>query len=491
MNTRYDTIVIGAGPAGIACATRLAELGLGVLLLDEQARPGGQGYRNIEQVPQGATHSYDQDYLQGMPLVTRLRASSVCYRPETSVWQVEADGSVYYSRNGVSRKVTAQYIVVATGAIERPIPFEGWSLPGVINAGGATILAKEAGLVPPNSVVLAGSGPLLLSEAKRLIEKDISIAAILETRSKLPPLKVLRQMPHAARSDLWQKTTSILQSIKNSGIPHYKGILGITAHGQKYLEAVTALHGTGDLQFRTSMLLVHFGFIPNTHIFRLIGCALEWVPLLRHWQPVCNVWGQTSLERIFAVGDGARVDGAVAASHKGELTALDLAMRLGILLEKERDTLAAPLHNKLQHIRRARSIADTLFAPHVEQYVCSDSTIVCRCEKITAGAIRQAVRDGAHTVDEVKALTRCGMGACQGRICGLALAEIISTELGCTPDTVGNFNVRPPLKSISLAELVDMEPLTPKDNVDGAKTKYDSKVNTEGEASENLQQGYP
>ena len=188
-----DVVVIGAGPAGLAAGATLGELGANVLVLDEQARVGGQIYRSIESADKSRLALFGQDYAKGQPLAKRFRESGASYEGSATVWQVTPSGEVSYSRNGASKRIRAGHVVVATGAMERPIPFPGWTLPGVMGAGAVNNLAKESGLSPSGSVVLAGSGPLLLLEATLLLKKGVSIAAILETTPALPsPLAILR-----------------------------------------------------------------------------------------------------------------------------------------------------------------------------------------------------------------------------------------------------------------------------------------------------------
>ena len=181
----YDAVVIGAGPAGISASARLAEMGLQVLTLDEQQRLGGQIYRNIQESSQKTLDDMGEEYARGIALAQRFENSGALYYPRATVWDIESDGCVYFSKDHQSEQIRANYIIIATGAMERPVPFPGWNLPGVMGAGAANNLAKEAGLTPDCDVVIAGSGPLLLLEACLLIQKGVNIKAILETTPKM------------------------------------------------------------------------------------------------------------------------------------------------------------------------------------------------------------------------------------------------------------------------------------------------------------------
>jgi thioredoxin reductase/bacterioferritin-associated ferredoxin len=458
MSRHHDVVVIGAGPAGLAASACLGEMGLDVLTLDEQSRIGGQIFRNIEAAPQDRVDLLGEDYAKGLPLARRFRNSAAAYEGSASVWQVEADGKVCYSHLGQSKEIKANYIIVATGAMERPVPIPGWTLPGVMGAGAANNLTKEAGLNPSGRVVMAGSGPLLLLEASLLIKKGVTISAILETTPVLPPAPALSRAPEALmRADFLWKGVSLLGEIKKAGIPHYKGVTHIRAHGKEGVESVGATYGSRQLRIDTDMLLLHFGVIPNSHIFRQIGCKMAWKPDQRYWHPICDSWGHTNCERIFAAGDGAVVAGAMAAQCKGELAALEVAFCSGIIPAYERDMLAAPIRKALKHDSWPRPFVDAIFAPRPKDFSFEDSTVVCRCENITVGDLRKVVKEGVRELNELKVVTRSGMGPCQGRMCGAALAEVVSAALELSPADIGLLNIRPPLKPVAIAEVATMQ----------------------------------
>lgn len=458
MSQHHDVIVIGAGPAGLTASACLAEMGLDVLMLDEQHRIGGQIYRHIEACPQDRQELLGEDYTHGLDVASRFRKSGAAYENGASVWQVEPNGKICYSRAGQSKQVRTNYVIVATGAMERPVPIPGWTLPGVMGAGAANNLAKEAGLNPSGVVVLAGSGPLLLLEATLLVKKGVSIAAILETTPVIPPAPAIPRAPKALlRADFLWKGVSMLREIKRAGIPHHKGVTHIRAIGQDRVEAVEAICGDKRLRIEIDMLLLHFGVIPNTHIFRQIGCKMVWKPDQRYWHPACDAWGHTNCERIFAAGDGAVVAGALAAQFKGELTALEVARCSGIIPEYERDALAAPIQKALKHDGWPRPFVDAIYAPRPEHFTFEDNTVICRCETITVRDLRNAVKQGIRELNEMKVVTRCGMGPCQGRMCGPALAEVMAAELSHSPNETGLLNIRPPLKPVPLEEIAAME----------------------------------
>ena len=206
----------------------------------------------------------------------------------------------------------------------------------------------------------------------------------------------------------------MLREIKKAGIPTTKGS-PISAPSAETASKPSKPPRRQSVRMETDMLLLHFGVIPNTQIFRQIGCEMVWKPDQRYWHPACDEWGHTTCECLFAAGDGAVVSGALAAQYKGELAALKLAC-LGIIPAYERDTLADPIKKLLRHDRWPRPFVDAIYAPRPENITFDDSTVICRCENITVGDLRKVVKEGVRELNEVKIVTRSGMGPCQGRM---------------------------------------------------------------------------
>ena len=253
-----ELAVIGAGPAGMAAAVLAAELGLETVLIDEQAAPGGQIYRAIERAEPGTP--LGPDYLAGRPLVAALRASHVDYRPGTTLWHVDPEGALFLENAGRTETMTARRILLATGALERPVPIPGWTLPGVMTAGAAQILLKSAGLVPEGRVVLAGQGPLLYLVAAQLARAGAAPVALFETAPIENYLSAMRPFGGlGAGRRLLIKGLGLISAIKRAGVPIRRGVRGLRAVGRRRLERIVWEDG----ELAADYLLLHEGVIPE------------------------------------------------------------------------------------------------------------------------------------------------------------------------------------------------------------------------------------
>ncbi len=462
MERQTDLVVVGAGPAGLAAACAASSCGLEVSLVDEQAAPGGQLFRNIEtKLGQASLDSKEKE--AGIALSRDFRNSGANYSPDTIVWGLDAN-RVSGTCHGKTKIFQTQSVIVAPGAMERPVPFPGWTLPGVMGAGGGDILLRAGGSLledPTEPIVLAGNGPLLLLLACHLIERGVKIAAWLDTGywSK----RFLSAGPMAVSfldsADLG-KGLSMALKIAKAKIPFVLGVKNIKAIGSASLEKVTYQVGNKSKEIQTSCLLRHEGVIPRTHILNSMGAKHLWDPVQRYWYPQVSECGATSIDGVYLAGDAGYVHGGDASITKGTLAGIDAARRLGVITDSEAAFRSKKPLNNLRLTRFARGFLRYVFAPNPNIFEVPDETTICRCESVSAGAIRQVVAEGNSDVNEVKLYSRCGMGPCQGRMCGPALAEITASSLSTSPAKVGNLQVRQPFRPVSLENYCDINTKT-------------------------------
>jgi thioredoxin reductase/bacterioferritin-associated ferredoxin len=449
-----DVIVIGAGPAGMSGAVALAGFGLQVLLLDEQGSAGGQIYRGITLAPLARRDLLGPDYAKGNELAQALGASNVQYETDAAVWQVTRDHQVSYLRKGQLQIVQAKAVLLATGAMERPFPIPGWTLPGVMTAGAAQILLKSAGLAPSEPVVLAGCGPLLYLLAWQYLRAGVAIKAIVDTTRREDYWRARRHLFAALRA--WpylRKGLDLMRSVRSAGIAHHTGAEQLAIEGDDAASAVTFSASGRAIRIATRCVLLHQGVVPNTQISQSLRARHDWDESQLCFSPVVDAWGELDISGVYVAGDGAGIGGAQAAAVQGELAALGIASRLDAVAETLRDQRAALLRAQLEAHVRIRPFLDALYRPKEQNRIPADDVVVCRCEEVTAGELRQFVALGCTGPNQAKSYGRCGMGPCQGRMCGLTVTEVIANARGVPPADVGYYRIRPPIKPITLGEL--------------------------------------
>jgi NADPH-dependent 2,4-dienoyl-CoA reductase/sulfur reductase-like enzyme len=458
--TSVDVLIVGAGPAGMAAAVAARRFGLDVMVVDDQPAPGGQIWRAIE-AASGTSRAavLGESYSAGLPSAQAFRASGASYEPRTQLWHIEPGFRAFLSREGRSWTLQARAVVLATGAQERPVPFPGWTLPGVLTVGAAQILLKSSGQVPDKPVWVAGSGPLPLLYLSQLLQAGGKVAGYLDTT---PPGRLRSALPHLpkalrAAGDLW-KGLAWKIALRGRGISVIKHVVDVEAMGREQVEAIRYRTADGrDATAPADMLLVHEGVVPNVHAPLALACAVEWRDDQDCYVPVLDRWGESSQANLFVAGDGAGIAGAAAAQLRGELVGLRIAERLGRTNAAAIAQEAQPLLRRLGRELALRPFLDALFKPRLEIFVPADDTIVCRCEEITAAGIRAMVAVGEPGPNQVKAFTRAGMGPCQGRQCGYTVTRILAAAEKRAPADVGFYRVRPPLKPITLGELAALE----------------------------------
>lgn len=455
----YDLIVVGAGPAGMAAATAASQHGLSVALLDEQAAPGGQIYRNVSNPAPADRQILGPDYYYGRTLVDAVQRSGVDYLHSAMVWDISPERVLSVSIGGQSRTLRAAKLLLATGAQERPVPFPGWTLPGVMTCGAAQILLKSSGLTPAGPLVLAGSGPLLLLIAWQLHKAGVPIGAVLDTTPPGNYFKAVRHTAGALRG--WRmllKGLGYLLSLRKAGIAIHGGVTGLRADaaGSDCLARVHYQHKGQERLVDCQTLLVHQGVVPNVQLSRALEAKHHWHEQQQCWHPQTDAWGETSIAGVFVAGDSAGIGGALAAEHFGRLAAWQVACQHERIDRLERDRLARGARQALGSLMAIRPFLDCLYQPAEEFLRPADETIVCRCEEVSAGDIRRLVGLGCTGPNQAKAFSRAGMGPCQGRLCGLTVAQLIAAERGVAMQQVGYYHIRAPIKPLSLGELASL-----------------------------------
>ncbi len=461
MTAACDLAIVGAGPAGMAAATAASELGLVTVVLDEQPEPGGQIYRGIERLAATRPRHLEwlgPDYAAGLELARAFRNSGADYREQTQVWQVDPGGRVFYRRNGAAGILSAKQVLIAPGAMERPLPVPGWTLPGVLTCGAAQTLFKANGLAPSGRFVLAGCGPLLLLLATQLARAGARPAAILETTfnrwAALPRLPGFIAAPGYLGKGL-----AMLRELRAAGIPMHRPVTRLAMHGDSKVNEIE-FSSAGKLhRMPVDTVFLHQGVVPNGNLAWSLNLAHDWDDVQRCFRPRLDAWGRSSAPAILVAGDAGGIIGARGAEAMGTLSVLAAACDLGKISMAERDERAGPARTALAKHRAARPFLDALYRPDGHWIAPpDDATMVCRCEEVRAGEIRRLVTEQhCPGPNQMKSFVRCGMGPCQGRLCGLTVVELIAQARGVPVPQVGYYRIRPPVKPVTLGDLAALD----------------------------------
>jgi NADPH-dependent 2,4-dienoyl-CoA reductase/sulfur reductase-like enzyme len=450
----WDVIVVGAGPAGMAAATVTAGAGLATLVLDENEGVGGQVWRAITTTPVLARPVLGEEYWAGREIADAFRASGAAHHAGATVWSLDRNREIGVSSGGRSRLIRARQVIIATGAMERPFPVPGWTLPGVMTVGGAQTALKASGLVPEGRVVLAGAGPLLWLFAAQMLKAGGRIEAILDTADRKQRAAAGRHALRFLRSPYLAKGLQLMAAVRRK-VRVVTGVTSLAIEGERGAEAVSFRRDGAAERIAADVVLLHQGVVPNVNLAMAAGVAHRWSEAQLCFVPVIDEWGSSAVEGIAIAGDGAGIAGAEAALERGRLAGVAAARALGADSEHLADV--AQSRSRLASFEAARPFLDALYRPADAFRIPVGDTIVCRCEEVTAKAIVETIGIGPEGPNQMKSFLRCGMGPCQGRLCGLTVTELIARTRGVAPDAAGYYRLRPPVKPVPLAEIAGLE----------------------------------
>ncbi len=472
MSDDVELAVVGAGPAGIEAATAAALTGVEVALIDSSPKAGGQYFQQMPDPFQCDDQS--DHHAQAMQLLKRLQSTSVRMLHDTLVWGIfegSKPGTWCLTLHGPDAPVrlNARAVVLASGAFERSIPFPGWDLPGVITAGAAQRMIKNQRVLPGRRAILSGTGPLQLAAAAHLVEAGVEVVAVCESATGL----LWRSIPYLPA--IWGQWGRIregfryMRTLAAAGVPYRLGWAVTSARGGNRVDEATMakLDSNGkplpksEIIQAADTVVVGYGLWPSTELCRILDCELEYQPRRGGFIPRRNEAMETSCSGVYVVGDCAGVGGAEMALIEGRIAGRSAAVRLGRMTERSALLATSRERRALRREQRFARMLGDLFSPSPSLYGLADAnTIICRCEQVTLGQIREAISYGAQSVNDVKNLARTGMGNCQGRTCGSIVAQILAAETGGTVEDGQYFKVRPPVHPLLLGVIEEFEEAT-------------------------------
>jgi NADPH-dependent 2,4-dienoyl-CoA reductase/sulfur reductase-like enzyme len=459
----YDIAVLGAGPAGMAAATEAARRGARVVVLEESPAPGGQVYRAP---PAGFVVPKDADAREGDALRAALAASGAEVRTGCRVWGLGGGPLVPLGQDsapfrldaldaaGGAFTLEARALVLCPGTHERIIPFPGWTTPGVIGLAAATILLKAQGLLPGRRVVVAGAGPLLYAVAAKLLKGGAQVAAVADLAATGEWLRALPAL--AARPDLLARGAAWRAKLVAKGVKVLAAHRVVSAEGGDALARVRVapLAGGAEQAIDCDALCIGHGLVPATEATRAFRAAHRYERPSGGWVPVLDGDRRSSVARLYVAGDGGGIRGAAAAPAAGRLAALAALHDLGLLdAAQHAAARAAPAAEHARASRTGAAMAAMMALRPALVALIPPETTVCRCEGVTRAEIEAALEDGAEEMNQLKQFTRCGMGPCQGRVCGEAAAELVAMRVGGR-EKAGFATGRLPLRPVPMQALL-------------------------------------
>lgn len=476
MKESKPVVIIGAGPAGMAAAIELAKAGVPCTVIDEAALPGGQVYRQTPkafQVQKKSVLNAEQERAERLFAEWNEVKHNINHLAATSIIGIWNEKEVVYLSEGMTGIIKATQVIIAAGAYERPVPFPGWTLPGVMTVGGVKSFIKTMFVKPGEQAIIAGTGPLIISAANRLHEIGVKVIAVLDAGN--PPWSSDTFLKEWGEIDFARDIANDLEELKQNNIPLLFNHTIFEAKGDDEVTSVTygavnspdwkPLYDTA-ITVNADLVALGFGYVSNTELSFLTGCKHEFNTGIG-WQVIRNERMETTVSGIFSIGDGAAIGGAIIAEAEGRIAGLKAAQNAGAFSETDANILSEKYLSRLNTFTNFRTTINEASAIRKGLLnLPNEKTLVCRCEEVTLSKVDKAIEEGAGDLQSVKLLTRLGMGPCQGRNCAPSMGMYLCEKLQKTPGQVGRINARPPVKPVTLGALAKMVGIEEKNHSD-------------------------
>lgn len=463
-----DLIVVGAGPAGMSAALTAAEHGLDVEVVDEQARAGGQIFRQPPEAFAGSALKPTAGYEWANGLIERFESDTSIPRRfgSTVIGALRGDdGGLQVAVNhpaGGTEVIPTRRLLIATGAYDLPVAFPGWTLPGVMMAGAAQTLVKSQRLVPTGELVLAGAHPLLLVVADLLVSNGATVTEVAFAQGIPSPARMLASLgavPGHVR--MLGEAAQIVARLRRRGVRLSTRTVVTAARGSTSVESVELERVRGDWTrtgnsrtVEAAHLILGYGFSPSSELARQLGCELHYDSPAGGWTVVHDTEGRTSEPDVFVAGEPTGVAGADQSRAEGVRAALGVARSVG---KDVPERVLDRAQVGLRHARRFSRVVQQVFAPNRAGLgaLATPATTVCRCELVTRGDIDDYLAGSPFVsdVNAVKLSCRTGMGPCQGRYCEGTVAAVLSSARHGSIGHSGRFSAHLPVKPVPVADL--------------------------------------
>ena len=454
-------LVVGGGPGGLSVASVIAGHGVDVVVIDERSKLGGQFYK--QPPPERAIDDsrIDSQYRAGRKLIARAQEAGVRFLNDVTLWGAFAPDALAARSEDCDWVFRPRRLVLATGAHERPVPIPGWTLPGVMTTGAAQTLLRSSQVAPGERVVLSGNGPLNMQVAAELVRAGVEVVALAEQAD----LRWWRNLGRgagmlAAAPELVAKGFSYRTTLARVPVIDRASVVEIRGDQRAEAAVVARLDASGrpvpgtEREFSADAVCLGYGFIPANEISRALGCDHRYDPGTGTLVAVRTATGRTSLDSVWVVGDAGGINGAYVATALGAIAGGDVLADLGAVSPDHLDRALSPVRKTLLRHRRFQHHLRGLYrAEPLTTGLAHDTTLVCRCESVTLGELREAAAGGATSAGATKRLTRAGMGKCQGRYCSPSVLAVAAEASGLALGEFSGFAPQAPIRPVAIGEV--------------------------------------
>lgn len=474
-----ELVIIGAGPAGLTAAEKACALGMQVTVINEMPRPGGQIYRQPPAEYKVANWLPGKIYNKGKDLLNRVsKLKNIKWLFSTVVAGISiVEGSqdlerqsyiIHTSNKEGVNEITADAVLIAPGCYDMPIPFPGWTLPGVMAAGGIQGFLKSQNILPGNKFLFSGTHPLQLIIADQIYSNGGTIAGVAFAQSFSSMLLAMLKKPKVVMANLRQLLgiAKIMLKFKAHRVPvHFRKII-VSANEQDLVTSadLASISKDNEIVFdkrsriSADCIGLCFGFLASSELARQVGAQYLWSSTRGGWVIKHDEWMQSSVKHVYVAGEITGVGGAEMAATEGEIAAVGIAYQFGLLGKNDADREVAKARKSLASQREFASLLSGIAYPGkklFEQLLKPDTTL-CRCEEISVKQFQKVLNEHPHitSADAAKLQSRVGMGLCQGRYCHYHSSLIMQSMRKMSAETIGAFKANFPIKPLLIADLV-------------------------------------
>lgn len=479
MKDRYHVVIVGSGIGGLSAAHTLSGHGLDILIIDENFHSGGQLLRKPE-TSSRRSFKFNPDAMKAIgfslvqkiktagPVIDQVNGAQVLgiFKDRRLLIHQAIPENYKNKPAGQISEVQADHLILATGARERYLPFKGWTLPGVMSLGAAQILMKSHGVLPAFRTAIAGTSPLMMVLASEILSHHGSVAAILDENPFRKKLRFLPLVQHHWPKLFEGAFYTLQMMVKKIPAIHHARIVEV--RGKHRFESVImarttpqghVIKGT-ETEYRADALAIGYGFVPNIELAVQAGCGIEYQAAKGGWVVAADKNFESSVNAVYAVGEINGIAGAKKSYVQGKLAAFSILGKLGKMNFKKQDVSLSKQIQRLRNLNRQQTGYSAFFnhlcrPPLTAYQEIPDDTLICRCENITMKTIKDAITLGFTTSGGLKKATRCGMGRCQGRVCGTIVADIVTALTNKPAEDIGPSLSRAPVKNVTIRSFID------------------------------------